>query len=131
MQCTWLRAAGAIAFCLATTNAAKAAIDDYEFKLVERHVRLADGAVITVRLVDKRSGQPVSGAVIFAKRIDMAPDGMETMAAPIDALASPSPGLYRFRTNLTMAGNWQLSLAAKIQGETGTLVSKLVLEAVQ
>jgi hypothetical protein len=28
-----------------------------------------------------------------------------------------------------MEGRWQLSLGAKVQGETGTVVNKLVLEA--
>ena len=32
-----------------------------------------------MRLVNKKSGKPVPDAVIFAKRIDMAPDGMEMM----------------------------------------------------
>ena len=47
-------------------------------------------------------------AVIFAKRIDMAPDGMPTMEAPIEQLPSTEPGVYRFKTNLSMAGGWQL-----------------------
>jgi YtkA-like len=42
-----------------------------------------DPAIVTVRLINKRTGQAVSDAVISAKRIDMAPDGMATMAAPI------------------------------------------------
>ncbi len=38
--------------------------------------------------------------------------------------------MYRFETNLTMKGGWQLSLAAKVPGETGTVQDKLVLKAV-
>jgi hypothetical protein len=30
---------------------------------------------------------------------------------------------------MTMAGGWQLSLGAKVQGETGTVENKLVLQA--
>jgi hypothetical protein len=37
--------------------------------------------------------------------------------------------VYRFKANVSMAGRWQLSLAAKVQGETGTVESKLVMEA--
>ena len=69
-------------------------------------------------------------AVIAAKRIDMAPDGMPTMAAPLEQMPSTEPGVYRFKTALPMQGNWQLSLAAKVQGETGTVESKLVLRVV-
>jgi hypothetical protein len=59
----------------------------------------------------------------------MTPDGMPTMKAPIELLPSTEPGVYRFKVNLSMAGSWQLSLGAKVQGETGTVESKLVLKA--
>lgn len=113
-----------------TALPARADITDYEFRLVQTDIKQGNGAVVTVRLVDKRSGNAVPNAVIFATRIDMAPDGMEMMAAPIEALPSPEPGTYRFKTNLSMAGGWRLSLGAKIQGETGTLENKLILKAV-
>jgi len=107
-----------------------AAIDDYEFQLVQPEVKQGNAAEIVVRLIDKRSGKSVPDAVIFAQRVDMAPDGMEAMAAPIEALPATEPGLYRFKAQLAMAGGWRLSLGAKIQGETGTLESKLVFKAV-
>lgn len=124
--------AAALAIILSTTtlSAARADTADYEFRLVQTDVKQGDGAVVAVRLVDKRSGAAVPDAVIFATRIDMAPDGMPTMTAPIEALPPTEPGVYRFKTNLMMAGGWRLSLAAKLQGETGTLENKLVLRAV-
>ncbi|ABS69198.1 MULTISPECIES: FixH family protein [Xanthobacter] len=120
----------AAALSVATLSTAYADITDYEFRLVQTDIKQGNGAIVAVRLVDKRSGKAVPDAVIFATRIDMAPDGMETMAAPIEALPSTEPGVYRFKTNLMMAGGWRLSLGAKIQGETGTLENKLVLKAV-
>lgn len=122
-------AALAAALSVTAFSAAKADITDYEFRLVQTEVKHGKGAIVAVRLVDKRSGKAVPDAVIFATRIDMAPDGMETMAAPIEALPSTEPGVYRFKSNLTMAGGWRLSLGAKIQGETGTIENKLVLKA--
>lgn len=120
----------AAALSMTAVSAAHADIANYEFQLFETNVKLGGGAVVEVRLVDKRSGRAVPNAVIFATRIDMAPDGMATMTAPIELLPPTRPGVYRFRTNLTMAGGWQLSLAAKVQGENGTLENKLVLKAV-
>lgn len=111
----------------ATPSPVLADVKNYEFRLVQGEVKKGD-AVVAVRLVDKRSGKPVPDAVISAKRIDMAPDGMETMASPIEQMPSTEPGVYRFKTNLSMEGRWRLSLAAKIQGETGTLENKLVLK---
>ncbi len=104
-------------------------VKDYEFQLVQSEMKKGDGAMIAVRLLNKRTGKVVPDAVIFAKRIDMAPDAMPTMASPLETLPSTEPGVYRFKTNLTMEGRWQLSLGAKIQGESGSVESKLVLKA--
>ena len=88
-------------------------------------------AVLAVRLIDKRTGRPVPDAVVFAKRIDMAPDGMETMTSRIEQAATVEAGVYRFDVRLTMAGNWRLSLAAKVQGEPGTVETRLAFRAVK
>lgn len=125
-----LTAAVVIMLAAMSPRAASADIGDFEFRLVQTDIKKSDGAIITVQLVDVRSGKTVSDAVIFATRIDMAPEGMPTMTAPIEALPPTAPGTYRFKTDLTMAGGWQLSLAAKVQGETGTLESQMILQAV-
>jgi YtkA-like len=104
-----------------------AGVQDYEFQLVQNEAKKGD-AIVAVRLVNKRTGEAVSDAVIAAKRIDMAPDGMADMAGRIEQLPSTEPGVYRFKANLSMQGSWQLSLAAKVQGENGTVESKLVLK---
>ncbi|MGA0534237.1 MULTISPECIES: FixH family protein [Hansschlegelia] len=101
---------------------------DYEFQLVESVAKVGE-AVVAVRLVDTRTSKPVPDAVIYATRIDMAPDGMPTMSSAIASTPSDQLGVYRFKTKLTMEGGWRLSLAAKVQGETGTVEGKLVLQA--
>ncbi len=127
----YLAIAGTVALlCGATLSSAAADVRDYEFQLVQNEAKKGDGAIVAVRLVDKRTGKPVPDAVIAAKRVDMAPDGMGDMAAKIEQLPSTEPGVYRFKANLSMEGRWQLSLAAKVQGETGTVESKLVVKVV-
>ncbi len=111
-----------------STTLARADIKDYEFQLVDKTVKKGD-AIIAVRLVHKPDGKPVPNAVIFAKRLDMAPDGMETMKTTIEPMPSTEPGIYRFKAEVTMEGGWQLSLAAKVQGETGTVENKLIIKA--
>ena len=106
-----------------------AATSDYEFRLTQPEGRKGAAAVIAATLVDKRTGKVVPNAVIFAKRLDMQPSGMETMTTPVEALPLTEPGVYRFKADLTMEGSWRLSLGAKVQGETGTVESKLVLKA--
>ncbi len=107
---------------------ARADIKDYEFQLVDQTVKKGD-AIISVRLIHKPDGKPVPGAVIFSTRLDMAPDGMQEMATKIAPMPSTEPGVYKFKATVSMAGGWQLSLGAKVQGETGTVENKLVLKA--
>jgi hypothetical protein len=130
MRRTVARATTGSLLWLCLLSPALAEIRDYEFQLVQSEVQKGDGAIVAARLVDKRSGKAVPDAVISAKRIDMAPDGMATMAAPLEQLPSAEPGVYRFKANLPMQGRWQLSLAAKVQGEIGTVESKLVIKVV-
>jgi hypothetical protein len=127
--CSRAISAAMIAFAMtAADTAARADIKDYEFQLVDKTVKKGE-AVISVRLIHKPDGKPVPDAVIFAKRLDMAPDGMESMKTTIDDMPSTEPGVYKFKAAVTMEGGWQLSLGAKVQGETGTVESKLVLKA--
>jgi len=124
----------AMAALMATTllgtacSTSYAEIRDYEFRLVQTEMKKGE-AEVAVRLVNKKTGKTVPDAVIFAKRIDMAPEGMATMASPLEQLPSTEPGVYRFKTNLSMQGKWQLSLGAKVQGENGSVESKLILMA--
>ena len=113
------------------SGAAVAGVEEYTFEPLKAEVKIGADAVIAVRLVHKPTGKPVPNAVIFARRADMAPDGMATMTADLEPLPTSEAGIYRFNTNLPMAGNWQISLAAKIQGETGTYQNKFQLRATE
>src|SRR5664280_3095740 len=108
---------------------ARAVIKDYEFRLVEPTITAGKDKIVTVRLVNKTTGKPVPGAVIFATRLDMAPEGMPEMATKIVREPGGEPGSYRFKAAFGMEGKWLLSLGAKVQGEAGTVESKLVITA--
>ena len=124
-----LRALAAALPLAISTLPAFADIKDYEFQLTQKELKQGNGVTVTVRLIDKRTGKAVPDAVIFASRIDMEPDGMATMASKLEPVPATEPGSYSFRTNLIMEGGWRLSLAAKVQGEEGTVESRLVLKA--
>lgn len=129
MQQFTLRAAVvAVALLTGMGGSALADAKDYEFQLLDKEVKQGQ-AVIAVKLVHKLSGRAIPDAVIFAKRIDMGPEAMGEMTAPLEAEPSKEPGVYRFKTNLTMEGRWALSLGAKVQGESGTVESKLIVTA--
>jgi hypothetical protein len=108
---------------------ARADIKDYKFELVDQSVQAGPDKVIAVRLMNTKTGKIVPNAVIFATRLDMAPDGMQEMATKVASVPGGEPGIYKFKATFGMAGRWQLSLGAKVQGETGTVESKLVITA--
>jgi hypothetical protein len=122
-----------LALAIAVTGIATAAwadIKDYKFELVDQTVKAGTtDRVITVRLLNTKTGKPVPDAIVFATRLDMSTDGMPEMATKIAPVPGAEPGTYRFKATFGMAGRWQLTLGAKIQGETGSVDSKLVITA--
>ena len=114
---------------IGSASIARADIKEYEFKLTEPSVAVGKDKIVTVQLVNKRTGKAVPDAVIFASRLDMGPEGMPEMATKIVREPGGEPGSYRFKAAFGMEGKWLLSLGAKVQGETGTVESKLVITA--
>lgn len=110
---------------LSSAPRAVANINDYEFRLVEAQFKTGR-TIVSVRLVHKPDDKPAPNALIFATRLDMAPDAMESMTSMIEPAPSLDPGLYRFKVDLIDAGT--CSLAAKVQGESGTLQGRLILK---
>jgi len=123
------RLRGAVLALALSATSAVAGADDYRFDLVSTDHRVGSGAVLELRLTDLRTGAKVEGAVIYATRMDMAPDGMATMTTPVTAMPTEEPGTYRFAADLTMAGGWRFSVAAKVQGEAETVSAEIELRA--
>jgi hypothetical protein len=119
----------AVAASITASTAVFADIKDYRFELIDQTVHAGPDKIITVRLINSKTGKPVPDAVIFATRLDMAPDGMQEMATKIVQIPGSESGAYKFKATFGMAGRWQLSLGAKVQGETGTVENKLVITA--
>ena len=120
----------ALAAALAASPALAGAAD-YEFQSTAPEFKKGDDVVVSVRLVHKVDKKPVAGAVIFQTRIDMSPDKMADMVSPVAPVESKELGIYAFKTDLPMAGSYLFSLAAKVQGETETVIGKVVLKAVK
>ena len=78
-------------------------------------------------VTDLRTSEPVTDALIFATRLDMAPDGMASMTATVEALASDVPGQYRFQEDLGMAGAWRFSIAVHFDDETEVIRREVIL----
>jgi hypothetical protein len=120
----------ALTLALSLVNvAAKAAAGDYAFDPVAPVMKKGDDVTVAVRLTDKRTGKPVPDAVIFKTRVDMAPDGMAEMESAVTPLPSKEPGVYAFKTDMPMAGRYQITLSAKVQGEPETVSGKVIVKA--
>lgn len=111
------------------THAALAGATDYEFQPVSAHIKNNAAAEVGVRLIDKRTGKAVPGAVIFRTQLDMSPDGMGEMLAIHEALPPGEPGVYSYKADITMAGNWAFRLQAKVPGEPETVEGNVVFTA--
>jgi hypothetical protein len=122
-------AALAATMTLATFPAAFAAASDYTFEPVNAEMKKGEDVTVAVRLTDTKTGKPVADAVIIRTRVDMAPDGMAEMQSQVTPLPAKEPGVYAFKTDLPMAGRYQLSLSAKVQGEAETVTGKVVIKA--
>jgi hypothetical protein len=113
---------------IAGAHRAEAGAKDYEFRPVIVEVKNGSARDVGVRLVDKRTGKPVTRAVIFRTRLDMSPDTMDEMTAKHAAAPSSEPGVYRFKADFTMAGRWALKLQAKVPGENETVEGTVVFK---
>jgi hypothetical protein len=121
--------AATVWFVVMSTTNAFAGAKDFEFQPVSVDVKNGDGADLAVRLVNKVTGKPVDGAVLFRTRLDMAPNAMAEMEAKHVAQPSTEPGVYRFKADLTMAGQWGLKIMAKVPGEPDTVEGTVVFKA--
>jgi hypothetical protein len=129
MTLKFIQAAALAATMTLAGPAAFAAAGDYAFEPVNAEMKMGDGVTVAVRLMNKATGKPVPDAVIIRTRVDMAPDGMAEMQSPVSPLPAKEPGVYAFKTDLPMAGRYQLSLSAKVQGEAETVTGKVVIKA--
>ena len=102
-------------------SSAGAAPTDYRFELAQAQPAGPGKTDLSVRLIHVPDKKPVAGAVLFETKADMTPAGMAEMTGKVTPLPSDQPGLYRFQVETGMAGNWQLGVGAKVQGETGTV----------
>ena len=119
----------ALALVLVLARPAFAGANDYVFESMKAEVKKGDDVVVSVRLKHKPTGNPVTDAIIIQTRIDMSPDAMGEMASPLTPVPSDEPGVYSFKTDLSMQGRWMLSIAAKVQGEPETVVGKITFRA--
>jgi hypothetical protein len=106
---------------LSPPSPASAAAKDYRFELVGSPAQSGKATMIKVKLVHVPDGKPVPGAIIIQTKLDMAPQGMASMTAAAKASSTADAGVYQIEATPEMAGDWALTLSAKVQGERETI----------
>lgn len=84
-----------------------------------------------VRIEVELPGAPAGAIAVTTARLDMGPDGMEAMTAPLRAAQSSRPGTLAFETDILMAGRWSLSLTANVEGRSQPISGRIVLTAME
>jgi YtkA-like len=125
MRIIYLRAVAVATGLLSTLPfiplTAPAASSEYRLEALEQRFPIGKEVTLALRLVHAPTGKPVPGTVIFRTRLDMSPAGMGDMAEPLTPVPSSEPGVWRYTTKLTMAGDWAVVVQAKVPGETETV----------
>lgn len=129
--------AAMLAVLLVNTSAPAQAVSEarpdvaWRLEAVEKSLPVGPETTLAVRLIQASSGKPVANAVMFRARLDMAPDGMGDMAAPLAPAASSDATVYRFTTKLNMAGRWLLAVQAKVPGVAETVHAETIVTSVE
>ena len=116
----------------AVSLSAFAAAPDYRFEATQSQVEAGRQASIAVRLIHTPSGKAVSGADLSAPQpqfvMVMSPLG--PMSSWASAVKEQAPGSYVVQADLSMGGDWLLTLQANVPGEKepirGTVPIKVV-----
>jgi Cu(I)/Ag(I) efflux system membrane fusion protein len=99
------------------------------WQAVHPNVPTGKGVRVEVRLVAPDAKTAAEGVTVTSTRIDMGPDGMATMTAPLRPVAASSPGGIAFETDLPMAGRWALTISGTVRGRPEPVSGVVVFTA--
>jgi hypothetical protein len=101
----------------------------YEFTTATSQVEMGHDVVIEIRLMNTAAGTLVNDAVITASRLDMSPDGRDSITSAITPQPSDELGAYRFSANFKIAGRWALGLTAHVPGDPQPVKGSVIITA--
>lgn len=119
----------AAAFVIIISSTATAA--ELTWQAVNGQVPVGKNVRIEVKLVGIDPLPAGTDIKVTATRIDMGPDGMAAMAAPLKPLGSPAPGVLAFQTELVMAGRWAFQITTAVKGLTNPVTGTVIFTAVE
>jgi Cu(I)/Ag(I) efflux system membrane fusion protein len=108
-----------------------AAQDAPAFEAVKSEVSVGKDIRIELKLAGVEPTPASRDVTVEKARLDMGPDGMEAMAAPLKPLSGSSPGVLVYQADLAMAGRWAFSITARIKGRKEPVTSTVIFTAVE
>jgi Cu(I)/Ag(I) efflux system membrane fusion protein len=112
--------------------AVDAEASSYRFEAVSAAVPVGKAVRVAARLVGP-DGRPVpiQSVVVTSTRLDMGPDGMAMMEAPLRPITADGSGIFAFETDIVMAGQWALTIEAAKPGETEPVSGVVIYTAAE
>jgi hypothetical protein len=111
------------------SGAVKADQKEYRFEAVETQIPAAQNGSVKIRLVHVPDGKPVTNAVLFQSKLEMAMQGMVPMSTKVLSVVPDGTGVYSVTVDFSMPGSWTLTVSAKVQGEAATIVGTVPVVA--
>lgn len=101
------------------------------FEAVTAQVPVGKNVRVELKLTGIEPPPAAADITIEKQRLDMGPDGMVGMAAPLKLVTDTRAGVLAFETDLVMAGRWAFSITAKVKGQSATISSTVIFTAVE
>ncbi|MGE0613773.1 MAG: efflux RND transporter periplasmic adaptor subunit [Hyphomicrobiales bacterium] len=125
-----LGAAALLAAAWGLAAIAPARSDTPGWGAVSNEVDVGKKVRLEVRLKGVADMPEAKEITVTSTRLDMGPDGMGAMTAPVTPVSSTQPGVLAFESDLIMAGRWELKLAAKVPGRAEPVEGSVIFTAV-
>jgi Cu(I)/Ag(I) efflux system membrane fusion protein len=104
----------------------------YRIEPVAQEILVGAATRIVIRVVDARGNPlPASSITIQSARLDMGPDDMAAMVAPLKQLEGATPEGLAFEADVAMPGRWALTITLAVEGSKAPVTGKIVLTAVE
>jgi Cu(I)/Ag(I) efflux system membrane fusion protein len=104
--------------------------DGLSWEPADAEVLVGDGVRIAVRLEGPSGLIALDGSAVSEARLDMGPDGMATMAAPLRPIAPGEGESLAWETDLVMGGRWALKVTTAVPGEAEPVTGEVIFTAV-
>jgi hypothetical protein len=98
---------------------------------VSADVGVGEGVRVAVRLAGPDGLVTLPPDAVSNVRIDMGPDGMAAMTAPLRPVAPQAGESLAWEADLSMGGRWALTVTADVPGEVEPVAGEVIFTAAE